>query len=341
MVTLKDVARAAKVSVATVSQVLNNKKNPLISRATREAVLKTAETLHYIPNRLARDLSRGSTMLLGVVIPAAANLFFPEVVEGIEKAASSKGYDIVLSYSAGNSQKERNHIQLLIGRKIDGLLIAPLGSSRNMPVFRELLMQKFPFVFVDRYLSGVETDLVASNLKEGAREAVSYLIRSGHTRIAHITEDSDISTASDVLKGYKKALMENGLKVDQELIETVNSETASNSFIPGHDGMRRFLDKKAGFTAVFCMGDHLAIGAIKALKEAKLRVPGDISVIGMDNLDISSCLTPSLTSVAQDRVQMGKAAGDILIKRIKNPKGKKKQIFLKTNLILRESVNKR
>ncbi len=341
MTTLKDIAKEAGVSTATVSQVLNDKENPFISQATKEGILQAAERLHYIPNRVARDLARGSTMVLGVIIPRAADLFFPEVVEGIEEAASTKGYDIVLSYSAGNFQKERKHIQLLLERKVDGLLVAPLENNQNIPIFRELLERKFPFVFIDRYLPEVKTDFVVSDLKDGACEAVSYLIRLGRTKIVHITKDSNISTVRDVLEGYKMALMKNGLKINQELVKAVNSEISSNSYEAGYNGMKKLLEKRVDFTAVFCIDDNLAVGALKTLKEAKLKVPQDISVVGMDNLAVSSYLTSPLTSVAQNKIQMGKLASEILIKRIENPENKKKQIFLKTNLILRESTNEK
>ncbi len=340
MITIKDVAKKVDVSVSTVSQVLNKKENPFISQATKKAIFQTAKKLNYIPSRIARDLVRGATMVFGVIIPDVRSPFFAEVVPGIEESASESGYDIVLSYSAGDFRKERKHIRLFMERKVDGLIIAPLKNNQNIPVFNDLLQQKFPLVFIDRYIPELETDFVASDLKQGAYEAVSHLIKLGHDKIAYITEDANISTAKDVLEGYKMAFSKNNMTINRELIETANPESASDDFDIGYKGMKKLLQKK-NFSAVFCMGDAFAIGAIKALKEAKLRIPENISVIGMDNLDVSSYLTPSLASVAQDKIQMGKIASEILTERIKNPKGKKKQVFLKTNLVLRESVGSR
>ncbi len=336
MVKLKDIAKEAGVSIATVSQVLNNKESSLIGKTTRETVTRVAERLSYTPNRVARDLARGSTMILGVIIPLAANSFFPEVVEGVEDVAFTKGYDIILSYSAGCPEKEQRHIQSLLERKADGLLIAPLGNNRNISIFKGLLKQKFPFVFIDRYISELDTEFVVSNLTEGAYEAVSYLIGEGHTKIAHITEKADVSTVRDVLSGYKEALTKNNLGIDQNLIEVV--ETASDGHASGYDGMRELLKRKVNPTALLCIDDNFAIGAIKALKEHKLKIPEDISVIGMDDLSVSSYLVPSLSSVAQNRVQMGKIASEILIERIKNRESRKRQVFLSTDLILKEST---
>lgn len=337
MVTIKEIAKEVGVSVAAVSQVLNNKENSFISQSTKEAIWQVAQELNYIPNRVARDLVRGSTMLLGIIIPDAKSPFFSETVPGIEDSASVRGYDVMCSYSAGDFEKERKYIQLFLERKVDGLIIAPLKDNRNVSVFRKLLQQKTPFVLIDRYIPDLETDFVVSDLKEGAYEAVAYLIQSGHTNIAHITEKSNISTVRDVLKGYEMAFARNNLLVKRELIEGVNPEFASDDFDAGYKGMKELLQKKI-FTAVFCVGDEFAVGAVKALKEAGLRIPEDISVMGMDNLNLSSYLSPGLTSVAQDKTQMGKIAAEILMERIKDPAGKKKQIFLKPHLVLRGST---
>ena len=336
MATLRDIAEEVGVSTTTVSLVLNKSKNPLISKGTKQRILQAVERLHYAPNRIARDLARGSTMVLGMIVPKTADLFFGELVEGIEEIADSNGYEVMISYSAGGHIKERKCIQSLLERKVDGFIIAPLGNNQNISFFKKLCEQKFPFVFVDRYINNVKTDFVVSDLKRGAYEAVSHLIRLGHRKIAHITENINISTVRDVSEGYKMALEKNGL---YELVTAIGGKTGLDEFSLGYNAVKNLLRKK-GFTAIFCVGDDFAIGAMKALQEAELKVPEDISMVGMDNLSIDSYLHPPLTSVAQDKVGMGRLAGNILIERIKNHGGRRKQIFMRTNLIERESARK-
>jgi len=340
MVTIKDIAKKVGVSIGTVSMVLNKKKNSFISKKTREKILKAVAELNYIPNRIAKDLARGSTTILGVIIDDVKSQFFQEIIPGIENVASQNGYEVVVLYSINNCEKERKNIQALLERKVDGFIISPVKNNKNLSVFTALSQQKIPFVFIDRYLPEIDANFVVSNLKEGAFNVVSYLIQLGHIHIAHLTEKSIISTKKDVLEGYKTAFVKNGLKINEELIEEVDPEDISNDFDAGYIGMKKLLEKGKKFTAVFCIGDAYAIGAMKLLKEKNIKIPKDVSIVGMDNLTISSYVIPPLTSVAQDKFKMGKLACKILLEEIKNPISKKKQIFLKTNLILRSSLMK-
>jgi LacI family transcriptional regulator len=289
----------------TVSRALTG--NPEVSESTRRKVLRCAETLGYRPNRWARSLVTRKSSIIGVVIPDISHSFFAEITYGVEDTLEKAGYDILLCHSRGSVEKERAEIDTLIGSRVDGLIIASEQPESALKPFQELIDRHIPFVLVDRFFpksgfTSVRTDDVAVG-----RIATVHLLALGHRRIAHI-EGPGLSPASLRRRGYLAALRAAGVSVDRRLI------TRGNFDIPtGVDAMKRLLKTSPRPTAVFTANDPMAIGAVYACRDAGLRVPEDVSIVGAGNIEGPHHPNPFLTTIDWPRMEMGRAAGELLL----------------------------
>lgn len=330
-VTIKDIAKMAGVSTATVSKVVNN-KDQNISLATRQRVLNMIKDYNYVPNRIASSMITKKTDSIGLVIPDIANPFFPEIARGVEDIANKHGYNVMLCNTDNNVNKEERYIAMLQEKMVDGIILT--SSSRRDGVPLDLSKINIPVITVDRHIEGLKTrgKIVVDNFS-GAYEAVKYMLNKGYRRILHLAGPSQSRPSKERYEGYKKAISDFGKDIDEQLY--INGFFTSEW---GYTGVKKAFDKKIEFDGLFCGNDLIALGAMKALREAGLKIPFDVGIVGFDNIYMTTMIEPQLTTVHQPNYQMGFKATQMLINLIENKIVKKNEEVLKTKLIIREST---
>ncbi len=333
--TIKHIAEKVQLSVSTVSRVLNGKtKKYRISDKTSELVLKAAKELNYSPNLLARGLRLSKTFTLGYITPDIANPFFSRIADNVEKYARQKGYSVVLCGSEEDTNVEKSSVKILADRQIDGLIISPV--SQEIQHILDLRKRKIPIVMIDRYFPDMGIPFVTSENYKGAFESVKYLIESGHKRIACIQGLKNTLPIMERVRGYKTALKEHNIEIDETLIVGDNF-SEQNGYIE-----TKLLMKKANSpTAIFGLSNLISFGAMRALKEEGLSIPNNISLITFDDLPYLDFLSPSITAVEQQGNEIGNIATKILIDQIETGRSYESEgIFLPTKLTIRNSVKK-
>ena len=328
-VTMKDVAREAGVSTATVSHVIN--KTRFVEKETKNKVLGVLKKLSYYPNAAAQSLRSKKTKVIGLIVPDISNFFFTAVIKGIESTLKKYGYNLILSDSDENLKTEKEQIKVFNAKLVDGLIIAPASGDHTF--LKKLLDRNSPVVFIDRKPQGYcPGDCVLVDNAEGAYKAVSMLIKKGHSKIGIITGVPGLTTSEERLEGYKKALVDYGIKVDQNLIKIGNSRYDS-----GYKLMKELL-LNSNITALFVVNNLMTIGAIKFLKEKQIKIPDDLAIIGFDDYKWASITNPPLSVVKQPSRKIGEKASELLVKRIKKEEtGDYKEYRLSTELLIRES----
>lgn len=330
--TLKDVAKAVGLSPSTVSRVLNH--HPDVASHTRRKVEQAIENLGYTPNILAKDLRLETTKTIGIVISDISNPYFANVVRGAENAARQRGYSIILCDTAEQYELEKESVELLLKKRVVGLLLTPV-NEKIINLLR-LKGQGVPFVLVARYLSKVVTNYVVSDDALGGYLATQHLIKKGHKRILHLGGPPSLSDAWDRLAGYKRALLENGIAFDQNLVKTVSTVTMDEAYSLMNTVLS---DEKVNFTAIFCFSDYLAMGAIRAIRERGLKIPTNIAVVGYDDVEVASLLEVPLTTIHTPKYRLGKRAVEILIDHLLQEKSETpKQLVIKPSLVVRKSA---
>ena len=284
--TLLDIAKEVNVSKTTVSMVLNNKDNN-ISKETKEKILKKAKELNYVPNFLAKSLITKKSYSIGVIVPDIQNPFFSEMAKVIEKIAEKSGYSMVLCNTFNSSKKEINHINLLISKSIDGVIIASV--SENNEGLKILESNGVPFVVVDRFTKGIDKiNGVFCDNKEGIDIGIDFLYKKNKRKIAFVGGNS--------LNIYNKEL-----KIEEEY-----------SLEGGFNATKKLMDKNIEIDAIFYSSDIMAIGGMKYLVRNGYKIPEDISILGFDNINICSFIEPELTTVAQPISKIGEAINLLL-----------------------------
>lgn len=328
MTTIYDVARHAGVSAATVSRVLNGRST--VDAALAERVLAAVADLGYRRNAVARNLRKRQTSLWAVIISDVENPFFTSMVRGVEDVASAAGYSVVLCNSDENPEKESNYIAAALSERMAGVIISP--SSLRVEDVNLLLDSGCPVVVVDRELKGVKGDSVLVDNEHGAEAATAHLIDQGYERVACITGPRRVATATQRLRGYRKALKTAGQPVDDSLIRVADFRERG-----GHDAMASLLDEGAAPDAVFATNNLMTVGALECLAERGLAIPTDVAVVGFDEIPWADLVRPSLTTVAQPTYEEGRAAAELLTQRITDPTRKPERLILKTELRVRAS----
>jgi len=326
-ITLRNVAEKAGISVNTASRAINNK--PDINEETKKRVLQIAKELGYIRNAAAVALRTKKTGTIGVVIEDNRNPFYAEVLNGMEVAAREKNYHIILTNTQRDYNKEEEAINLLLAKRVDGLLITPV-QGRDDDI-KNLIEANIPFVVVGRDFENIELDAVYNNEVKGGFLATEYLIKKGHKRIALIDGFLYKSPAKGRLEGYKKALKEYGIPWDDSLISV-----GDISMEDGHKRTKQMLEKNLKFTAIFANNDMMAFGAMQAIKEKGLRIPEDIGLVGYDDIPFSSLISPALTTISLKKKKLGIESVKLLLSRINGNRKKAKKIMLDVELIRRE-----
>lgn len=327
--TIKDVARLAGVSFATVSRVVNDSKP--VNEPTRERVLHAIDVLNYVPNSLARGLQTQESRMLGMIMPEIGSSGAAQILQGAEDAARAAGFAMMLMNTAAAVRRELESLSMLLERQVDGAIWVAARFTPDHAIWLE--RHRVPIVALaqDFHTLGVPSVLVDNH--GAAREATEFILGRGHRRVAMIAADpTDLAVGRDRRLGYEAALRVQGLEVDLELV--VEADVSSQQ--SGYDAMAR-LDRHAP-TAVLAASDLLAMGAMRYQLERGRSIPGDVSIMGFDDLDVASHPAMRLTTIAFDFVELGALATRTLIEAIEHPGATAEARIVPHRLIVRDSV---
>jgi len=329
VVTIKDVAREAGVSVGTASQALRDR--PTVREATRRRVQSVAKRLRYQPSALARGLVTRRTHTVGLLISDIANPFFIRAVRAVEDVAQENGYNVILCNTDEDPVKETQYLRVLMEKRVDGIILATTAGSLRM--VRDVRWRRVPLVLFDRELPRVATDTVKVDGVLGGRLGTEHLLSLGHRRIAIIHGPVLRSTGAERLQGYLLALRAAGVRPDPELIREGNFKQDSGRELTG-----QLLDISPPPTALFCTNNLMTVGALQSLREQRVRIPEDLSLVGYDDMEWWTLTQPPLTTVGQPVYDLGREAMRLLLAQIGREKARRPQrVVLKPELILRDS----
>lgn len=328
--TLEEIAKLSKVSRSTVSRVIND--DPKVSPTTRERVRAVIQKVNYHPNAAARGLAAGRTRVLGLVIPMPVAAVFsdpyhPLVIQGVASACNAHEHSVML-WLAEPDYERRTITQTLHNGLIDGVILASMLLED--PIMESLVESKLPFILIGRHPKNDRVSYVDVDNVNSAREIVSYLLRLGRRSIATITGPRNMIAGADRQEGYIAALRDRGIPIDPHLIAAGDFSEDS-----GYAAMQRLLPCKPD--ALFAASDMMAIGAVRAIREAGLRVPEDIAVVGFDDVPFATRADPPLTTMRQPIYRTGFVAAETLIDLIANPSPQPHRIILPTELVIRAS----
>jgi LacI family transcriptional regulator len=301
-----------------------------VSDGLREQVLRAARELDYRPNRVARNLRVRATRTIGVVIPDIVNPFFTAMVRGIEDALQAADYTLLLGNSDGRAERERLYLDTLRAEGVAGILFVP--SNDQPDAYLRLGRSGIPLVAIDRSPVGLDVDLVTVTNEEGAHEAVAHLCGHGWKRIGLVAGPSHLNVARERERGYERALREAGMPVDPDLVRRADFKEQG-----GYDAMRSLLHVADRPTAVFVANNLMAMGALHAIGDAGLRIPGDVGIACFDDVPWGAWLQPPLTVVAQPDSELGRTAARILLDRLRDPSSPVRKVVLPTRLVVRAS----
>ncbi|MFD0693065.1 LacI family DNA-binding transcriptional regulator [Paenibacillus sp. GCM10027628] len=335
-VTVYDIAREANVSVSTVSRVLND--TAPVKHSTRMRIMEIMEKYKFQPNALARSLVNKKTGMIGMLFPDSSNMFFPEVFGGAERAAQKLGYTLFLCNTFSNFGRESEYLSLLCERQVEGIIF--MGGRINARHCPEALIQevvdirkRIPVVFINGSLPGHPCHRVKTDEYAGTQLVVQHLIDAGHRRIAFLGGHPGMTTTTEKLKAYRATLERNGLPFHNEYV------LLRDFSIPcGYELMQRLLSVPKRPTAVMCINDYTAIGAIKSALAQGICIPEEMAIAGFDNTQLSAAMNPELTTVSQNSEQLGIRAMEILNQLIQKEKVKKLTI-LEPKLMIRQSTS--
>jgi len=319
------VAAAAKVSVATVSRTLQRPE--VVREETRRRVYEAIDRLGYTPNAQARNLRTARTRLVIALVPDIANPFFSEVIRGMEQVAHENRYSVLLGDTQSSSAREQAYADMVAARQVDGLITL----MRNIPKIQ--VAGRLPIVNACEYVKNRDISSVYVDNVAAAKAAVNHLLTLGHQHIAFVSGPADSPISVDRHAGYEVALKQAGMRTSQSLIASGDFSMES-----GVRAIEYFLARKLKFTAVFCSNDEMAIGAIRALAAHALNVPGDISVVGFDDIRFARYTSPPLTTIAQPKNELGREAMRMLIELLNDPNTPVLKRVLSADLVVRGST---
>ncbi|NCE83742.1 LacI family DNA-binding transcriptional regulator [Pseudomonas sp. Q1] len=326
MVTMDDVASRAGVSTSTVSHVLNGTRK--VSPVTVQAVQRAIEELGYIPNTLARSLARSSTSTIGVAISALSNHYFSETVHAIETECAKHGYMMLFVDTHDDPEQELRVVTALHHRRVDGMVLAPSNGSKALDYLR---VNQIPTVLVDRMMSE-QFDQVGVDNAQPTQALIAHLIAHGHRRIGFIAGREGFSTTDERVAGYRAALQAAGLPFDPQLLVNGGSNTQ-----PARQATAQLLGLAAPPTAIMAGNNLMTLGAMHALRDAHIAVPGQMALVGFDDFDWADFFVPRLTLIAQPVQALGARAVDLLLQRMARPDAPTQSVRLAPTLRLRHS----
>lgn len=330
-VSLRDVAKSAKVSVGTVSNVLNRPE--IVAAKTLQRVRETIKELGFVPNGFARQLRFGNSRTIGLIVPDVSNPFFTEVARGVEDGANKRDYAVFLCNSDESVVKEERYINVLIEQQVRGVLFAPSDIKSNR--MDEMKARGISVTLLDRELKGNNHCSISVDDIYGGRIAIEYLSDLGHHDIAWVCGPDSIPQVAERGIGVAKAAKAGNLKIETVRVPLMNS-------VQGEEAARMILQLPTLPTAIFCANDLLAIGVMRGLMAAKIKIPGQVSILGYDDIRFASSAAVPLSSISQPAYQMGVTAADLLLSECEDGDNHQhQQIRFQPQLIERESTSKR
>jgi len=329
MANIREVAKKAGVSVATVSRVLNHPQS--VSPITTERVLSVIKELQFTPNGLARSLALSRTNTIALLVPNILNPLYPQIAKGVEDVTHQKGYNILLCNTEYSEARENQYIDMLLEKRVDGFILT--ASQLPPSEFKKIKEAKVPLVLIDRDENPPE-NIVYTDYLLGGQLATQHLIEIGYKRIAHITGPLHLRENKDKCIGYIKALEENQLSTHENLIINGDNEVEG-----GYIAAKKLLSLHNPPDAIFAANDLMAIGAIDAIKTEGLKIPNDIAIVGFDDIRMASLVEPKLTTVSQPVYKMGLIAARILFDSIENEDdiNYQQKIYIQPKLMVRKS----
>ncbi len=333
-ITLKDIARELEVSISTVSKALKNSEE--ISRDTKEKIQAFAKLYNYKPNNIAISLKNKRTKNIGVVIPAIVHHFFTTVIRGIEKYANAKGYNVIVCLSEESFDKEVINMEMLANGSIDGFIMSLSSETQQKEDYnhlKEVTEQGIPVVLFDRITNEIDCDKVVIDDQLGAYMATKKLIEQGRKKIALITTDDYLSVSKARTEGYRKALLESELEIDEARILKLSTMEVDEKSI------RNFFNTQE-VDAVLCVNEIFTVFSMRLVQEKGLSIPKDISFIGFTDGLLSKYANPSLTVVAQHGEKMGEISAQMLIDKVESDDGEERfqTKILEPTLVVRDST---
>jgi LacI family transcriptional regulator len=326
---MADVAREAKVSVMTVSRVVNGKAE--ISPATRCRVLDVIERLGYRPSAIARGLATNRTGTLGLVVPDIANPFFSDIARGVEKEAYAAGYNVFLCSTYEDTDRETQVLQSLEEKRVDGLVLC--SSRLDDSTLRRMLVG-FPAVaLINRWLADHDVDVVRVDSKVGGRLATRLLLEAGHTAVGFLTGPPTSVDGRLRVDGYHAALEAAGIQHNAGL-----ERACASNVTGGREAALKFLASDPGLTALLCYNDLVAIGALLACSELGLRVPADLAIVGFDDIALAAWVSPALTTCGSPRFDVGLQAMRLLLERLADGTDERQEVVVRPELVIRSSA---
>ncbi|MGI6141963.1 MAG: LacI family DNA-binding transcriptional regulator [Caldicoprobacterales bacterium] len=326
--TLKDIASELNVSVSTVSRVVNNCDN--VHPKTRKRVLEALKKYNYIPNQVARSLKKNYTETIGIIIPDISETFFAQIIKGIDEVLSNRNYSIILMDSNESPEKEEHYLKLMFQNRVDSLVLATVSKEHS--ALNMYISNNIPVVFIDNIPNlDYDIDCVIINNQKASIMAVNHLIGNGRKDIAIITGNPLETTGYERLEGYKRALRQNNIPVNSNLIKYGNYKEDT-----GYSCMKELIEHRAEnpFNGVYIISEKMTYGAIKAIREHGLTIPEDIALVGFDIHDKSGLITPGITSICQPENDIGKIVAELIIKRLKEKAKSGKVSGIRQRIIL-------
>ena len=333
LVTLEDIARKLNVSRVTVSKALRG--HPDISESTTSLVRKVAEEIGYRPNIIARTLSSRRSHMIGLVIPKIAHFFFGSLIEGVYNTAFNNNYEIILTVSQENPERERKHLETLVSMRVDGILISITVGTRDTAVFEWIKRLGVPLLFLDRQPYPVPRGFssVLADDEGGTRSAIEHAITIGYRKIACIGGAQNVNIARNRVLGFRNAMKKHGLSVPRQWV--VGGGFGKDA---GYDGLIRFHTDGDMPELIFAMTYPVALGVYEAAKDLGLRIPEDVDVICFGDSDVGKVISPALSCVNQPNYELGSKALELMLKMLGHADASREQhLVLPTELILRET----
>src|SRR3954453_4693448 len=331
-VTLRDVARAAKVHPGTVSRALNEETRGLVNEETAERVMRAAEELGYRPNPIARGLKTNRSFTVGVLLPDITNPLFPPIVRGIEDRLGAAGYTSLIANTDNDPDRERQDFDAMRARQVDGFITATARLDGEFVEETKELRQ--PIVLVNRRLEDRSLPAVAVDDQAGSRLAVRHVVELGHRRIAHLGGPQALSTGHQRHLGFRAAMQAAGLELDERAVRFGHAFTEAE----GARVCRELLDGVPDVTAIVAGNDLLALGCYDVLAERGLRCPDDVSVVGFNDMPFADRFDPPLTTVRIPHREIGSSAADLLLERLGGGAGEPRQVLLPPTFVARGST---
>ncbi len=336
--TIKDIAKALGLSTSTVSRALRDSYE--ISPETKRIVLEYAEKNNYHPNPIALSLKERRSRSIGVIVCEIANSYFSQVINGIESIAYNNGYNVTIAQSRESFDREILNLQYLTSRSIDGLIISVSTETKDFSYLKELHVKGMPIVFFDRIVDEIDTHKVITDNFKGAYDATTHLIHQGYQRIAAVSNPAELSITKERMAGYKAALSDNGMPINDALIKYC--QHGGMVFSEVEEVVNELFDLPQQPDAFFATADKLTTNCLRLLRARKISVPGDMGLLGFSNTELAEFLDPPLSIIRQPAFEMGEVAMGLLLKLIesKRPVTEFETKILSTELLIRGSTRK-